>query len=47
MVCSNAELIGVVKMRPQNKQDLLKIKGFGEHKIAKFGSDIIAILNSF
>jgi superfamily II DNA helicase RecQ len=47
IICSNAELIGVVKMKPQNKQDLLQIKGFGDHKVAKFGSDIIALLNSF
>lgn len=47
MVCSNAELVGIVKMKPENTQDLLKIKGFGENKISKIGSDIIAILNSF
>lgn len=47
IVCSNAELVSVVKMKPETKEDLLEIKGFGEHKIAKYGSDTIAILNSF
>ncbi len=47
MICSNAELIGVVKMKPETKEDLLKLRGFGEHKTAKYGNDIIAILNSF
>lgn len=47
VVCSNAELVSVVKIKPETKEDLLKLKGFGEHKTAKYGSDIIAILNSF
>lgn len=47
VVCSNVELISVVKMKPETKGDLLKLKGFGEHKIAKYGNDIITILNSF
>lgn len=47
VVCSNAELVSVVKTKPETKEDLLKLKGFGEHKVAKYGSDIIAILNSF
>jgi superfamily II DNA helicase RecQ len=47
MVCSNAELVTVVKMKPETKEDILKLKGFGEHKTGKIGDDIIAILNSF
>src|SRR5690554_2638936 len=47
MICSNAKLVTVVKMKPESKEDLLKLKGFGEHKITKYGSDILAISNSF
>lgn len=47
MICSNSELISLVKTRPESIEQLLKIKGFGEQKIAKFGDDIIALLNSF
>ncbi len=47
VVCSNAELVSVVKMKPETKEDLLELKGFGELKISKYGNDIIAILNSF
>lgn len=46
MVCHNTELMTVAKVKPQTVDDLLKIKGFGEHKIAKFGDDILAVLNS-
>jgi superfamily II DNA helicase RecQ len=47
MICSNAELISLVKTRPETIEQLLKLKGFGDQKIAKFGEDIIALLNSF
>lgn len=47
IVCSNAELVSVIKMKPEHKEDLLELKGFGELKISKYGNDIIAILNSF
>ena len=47
MICSNAELISLVKTRPETIEQLIKIKGFGEQKIAKFGDEIIAVLNSF
>jgi len=46
MVCHNTELITIAKVKPQTLDNLFKIKGFGEHKISKFGDDIIAILNS-
>ena len=47
MICSNAELVTVVKMKPETREDLLKLRGFGEQKTTKYGSDILAILNSF
>jgi superfamily II DNA helicase RecQ len=46
MICSNKELISIAKTKPQNFEELERIKGFAGQKIAKFGSDIIALLNS-
>lgn len=46
MVCHNTELLTIAKIKPQSLDDLSKIKGFGGQKIAKFGDDIIAVLNS-
>jgi superfamily II DNA helicase RecQ len=46
LVAGNAELITISKVRPQNLDDLIKIRGFGSHKVAKYGDDIIALLNS-
>jgi superfamily II DNA helicase RecQ len=46
MVCHNTELMTIAKVKPQTLDDLSKIKGFGGQKIAKFGDDILALLNS-
>ena len=36
----------IAKTKPSNLEDLEKIKGFAGQKIAKFGKDIIALMNS-
>lgn len=46
MVCHNTELMTIAKVKPQTLDELSKIKGFGGQKIAKFGYDILAVLNS-
>ena len=46
MVCHNTELMSVAKINPQSIDDLTKIKGFGAHKISKFGEDLLVVLNS-
>lgn len=46
MVCHNNELLTVAKNNPKSFEDLAKIKGFGPQKIAKFGDDILEVLNS-
>jgi len=46
LVCSNAQLVAVAKVRPQNLDELIKIKGFAGQKTAKHGGAIIALLNS-
>ena len=46
-ICHNTELMTIAKVKPQTLGDLSKIKGFGGgQKIAKYGDDIIAVLNS-
>ena len=40
------ELITIVKQKIENINGFKNIKGFGEKKIAKYGEDIIALLNS-
>ena len=46
MVCHNTELMTIAKVKPQSLDELSNIKGFGGQKIAKFGDDILALLNS-
>ena len=47
MVCHNATLMNVAREKPQDLLSLSKIKGFGDQKIAKYGDDIVAIMNAF
>lgn len=47
MVFPNATLMNVAKEKPHDLLGLNKIKGMGDQKIAKYGDDIIAILNAF
>ena len=46
LVTSNSELISVAKVKPQTTDELIKIRGFAGQKVSKYGSDIIAVLNS-
>lgn len=45
-IATNKELLSVAKFRPEKKEELLEIKGFGKHKIENYGSEIIEILGS-
>lgn len=47
MVFKNATLLDIVKGKPQDLVSLSKVKGIGDQKIAKYGDDIVAILNAF
>ena len=47
LICHNSELLSVAKMKPRSMEDLIRVKGFGDQKIAKYGDDIIAVLNAF
>ena len=46
MICHNSELMTIAKMKPASVEDLKKIKGFGEQKIARYGSDILTLLRA-
>lgn len=47
MICHNATLMEVAFLRPPNLAALSQIKGLGEQKIARYGDDMIAIINAF
>ena len=46
MICHNSQLIDLALYKPSNLDELQQIKGFGKQKAAKFGEDILAILNA-
>lgn len=47
LICHNTELMTIAKVKPTALNELSKIKGFGGgQKIAKYGDDIITVLNS-
>ncbi len=46
MICQNNELLRIVKMKPQNTEDLVNIKGFGDLKRMKYGQEIIHLLQA-
>ncbi len=47
LICHNAELIAVSKLRPKTMEELNRVKGFGELKVSKHGDEIISVLNAF
>lgn len=47
IVCHNATLMHIAKEKPRDLIALSKIKGMGDHKVATYGEDVIAIINAF
>lgn len=45
MICHNSELMTIAKLKPDSVDELKKIKGFGENKISRYGTEIISLLN--
>ncbi len=45
-ICHDKELLRIIKVNPKSKEELIKVKGFRERKIDKYGDEIVAILNS-
>lgn len=46
IIAHNSQLGAIAKLNPSTTDELLKVKGFSERKITKYGDDIIAVLNS-
>ena len=46
IICHNAHLIEIAVSKPTCIDDLKSMKGFGDLKAAKYGADIIALLNA-
>lgn len=47
LIVQNATLEMLARRKPRSASELNAIKGLGEHKIAQYGEDIMAILNAF
>lgn len=45
MVFTNEQLDSLIQNNPKTKDELIKIKGFGEKKVEKYGEAILAILH--
>lgn len=45
-IFNNQELDSLILAMPKKREDLSKVKGFGEKKIEKYGDAILAIINS-
>ncbi|ESU21890.1 hypothetical protein FCR2A7T_03500 [Flavobacterium cauense R2A-7] len=46
VVCHNSALINIAFHHPKNIEGLRRIKGFGDKKTAKYGEEIISVLNA-
>lgn len=46
LICHNSEFMSVAKAKPNNLEELSRIKGFAGRKLAKIGDEIIAVLNA-
>jgi len=46
VIASNALLGAISKLNPTSTDELYSLKGFGDRKVAKYGDEIIAVLNS-
>jgi len=47
IICHNASLEALARQKPRSLAALSEVKGFGDSKIAKYGEDVIAVLNAF
>ena len=44
MIFNNEEIETLIKANPKSKNELLKVKGFGEKKVEKYGEEILKII---
>ncbi|MBU3145813.1 HRDC domain-containing protein [Clostridium sp. CF012] len=45
-IFTNNTLEEIIKAKPKNKEELLKVQGFGKVKVEKYGEDIIGIIRA-
>jgi superfamily II DNA helicase RecQ len=46
IVAHNSQLGAIAKLNPIATDELLKVKGLGKRRVARYGDEIIAVLNS-
>lgn len=46
MICSNFDLLMLVKGMPKTIEELLEIKGFGVHKTQQYGEELLSVINN-
>lgn len=46
LIYNNEMLDEIIKLMPKNKEELIKIKGFGPVKVEKYGQDIVGIIEA-
>jgi len=44
LIFNNEEMVNLIAQNPKTKEELLKVKGFGQVKVEKYGDDILKIL---
>lgn len=44
-IFNNAEMEDLIEKYPRTKEELLKVRGFGEKKVEKYGEEILGMLN--
>ena len=44
-IYNNETLEEIIKVKPKNKEELMKVRGFGSIKVEKYGDSIIDIIN--
>jgi len=44
MIAHNRQVAKMVKLKARTKADLLKVKGIGEAKVARYGEEILKLL---
>jgi superfamily II DNA helicase RecQ len=47
IVCHNATIEALSRQKPRSLEELSEVRGFGEQKVARYGEDVIAVLNAF
>ena len=46
-IYNNEQMQSIIDSKPKNKEDLLKLNGFGEKKYEMYGEDILAIVKKY